>query len=209
MIEVRKFSVHIEEVPIKVQALPEGSLVPIGVPFVRIKNTIPGFGWLTNYLETLVSNYLWPMITNATIAFEFRKVLEAYALETVGEANPFVVGYQMHDFALRGLLDGRNGNVNFGHLLSAIGSDNIPTIAYAKKYYDPQGYIAGSVPATEHSVASSNILNISYQLEKFGKYEDTERDESIPLLEQAEQIFIVKMIAKGLVAVFENEMVSI
>lgn len=187
---------NLQYLPIKVQALPEGSLVPMGVPFVRVKNTVKGFGWLTNYLETLISNYLWPMITNATVAFEFRKVLEAYALETVGEANPFVVGYQMHDFSLRGLLDGRNGNVNFGHLLSAIGSDNIPTIAYAKKYYSPQGYIAGSVPATEHSVASSNILNISYQLEKFGKYEDTTRDESIPLLEQAEQIFIVKMITK-------------
>jgi len=186
----------LQKLPIKVQALPEGSLVPMGVPFIRIKNTVKGFGWLTNYLETLVSNYLWPMITNATIAFEFRKVLEAYALETVGEANPFVVGYQAHDFALRGLLGGRDGNVNFGHIVSFIGSDNIPTLAYVKKFYNPQGYIAGSVPATEHSVASSNILNISYQLEKFGKFENTVRDESIPILEQAEQIFITKMITE-------------
>lgn len=182
--------------PLKVEALPEGSRVNIGVPFIRVKNTIPGYGWLVNYIETLISNYIWPMVTNATSGFEIRRLLEQAAIDTVGEANPFVVGYQAHDFSLRGLLGGRDGNIGFAHLPSFIGSDNIPGIWYAKKYYNPQGYIAGSVPATEHSVASSNILNIQHQLETKGKFEGFVRDDSVSIQQQAEEIFITKMITE-------------
>lgn len=186
----------LQKLPMRVDALPEGSRVNIGVPFIRIKPTVKGFAWLTNYLETLVSNYLWPSITNATIAFEFRRVLEQAAIDTVGEANPFVVGYQAHDFSLRGIAD-RTGSTGFGHLLSFIGSDNVPAIWYAKNLYNAKNsYIAGSVPATEHSVASSNILNIAWHLENWGHYEDIQRNNAIPVKEQAEEIFITKMITK-------------
>lgn len=182
--------------PVFVEALPEGSRVKTGVPILRIGNTVRGFGWVVNYIETLASNYLWPIITTGTIAFEFRRTLEKAAIETVGIADPFVVGYQGHDFSLRGLMGGMNGSVGLGHILSFIGSDNVPAIYAAKKLYNAQGYIAGSVPATEHSVASSNILNIAEKLKRDGESDGYKRDESIPLLEQAEQIFILKMITK-------------
>lgn len=195
-LHIRKLH-DLQYLPIQVQALPEGSRVNIGVPFIRIKNTVKGFGWLTNYLETLVSNALWPSVTNATIAFEFRKILQAAAIETVGEANPFVVGYQAHDFSLRGLLGGKSGSTNIGHLYSFIGSDHVPSIYYARKLYNAKNdYIAGSVPATEHSVASSNILNIVYKLQTEGSFEGTVRDESVDIKEQAEEIFIKKMITE-------------
>ena len=48
---------HIEELydlgylPIEIKALPEGSICPIRVPMMTIKNTLPDFFWLTNYLE--------------------------------------------------------------------------------------------------------------------------------------------------------------
>ena len=182
--------------PVFIEALPEGSRVKTGVPILRIGNTVRGFGWVVNYIETLASNYLWPIITTATIAFEFRRTLQKAAIETVGEADPFVVGYQGHDFSLRGLMGGMNGSVGLGHILSFIGSDNVPAIYAAKKLYNAQGYIAGSVPATEHSVASSNILNIAEKLKRDGESDGYKRDENIPLLEQAEQIFILKMITK-------------
>ena len=45
--------------PIEIKALPEGSVCPIRVPMMTIKNTLPEFFWLTNYLETLISSVLW------------------------------------------------------------------------------------------------------------------------------------------------------
>jgi nicotinamide phosphoribosyltransferase len=39
-----------------------------------------------------------------------------------------------------------------GHLTSFSGTDSLPAIYGARKYYGAEGFIAGSVPATEHSV---------------------------------------------------------
>jgi len=61
--------------PIKIKALPEGMLVPIGVPVLTIVNTHPDFFWLTNYLESVMSCYLWKPITSATIAREYKRLL--------------------------------------------------------------------------------------------------------------------------------------
>ena len=52
--------------PIEIKALPEGAVCPIRVPMLTIKNTHPDFAWLTNYLETLISNVLWMPCTSAT-----------------------------------------------------------------------------------------------------------------------------------------------
>lgn len=41
--------------PIRIKALPEGSVCPIRVPMMTITNTLPEFFWLTNYLETIIS----------------------------------------------------------------------------------------------------------------------------------------------------------
>jgi nicotinamide phosphoribosyltransferase len=39
-----------------------------------------------------------------------------------------------------------------GHLMSFMGTDSLPTIHGARKYYAAEGPVGGSVPATEHSV---------------------------------------------------------
>jgi nicotinamide phosphoribosyltransferase len=48
-----------------------------------------------------------------------------------------------------------------GHLTSFLGSDSLPAIWGARKYYGETGFVGGSVPATEHSIACSHmeILN--------------------------------------------------
>jgi nicotinamide phosphoribosyltransferase len=61
--------------PIKITALPEGTRVPVRVPMFTIESTHPDFFWITNYLETLISNVIWQPMTSATLAFEYRKIL--------------------------------------------------------------------------------------------------------------------------------------
>jgi len=138
--------------PIKVKALPEGTLVPIKVPVLTIYNTNPDFYWITNYLETLISNLLWKPMTSATIAFQYKKVLTEWALKTNPEAKEFVY-WQGHDFSMRGM-DSIDAVVSsgLGHLTSFYGTDSLPAIYGARKYYGAEGFVAGSVPATEHSV---------------------------------------------------------
>ena len=82
---------------INVKALPEGTAVPIGVPVLTIYNTLPEFYWLTNFLETLISNLLWKPMTSATIAYNYKKNLVSWAKKTDKENVDFVE-FQGHDF---------------------------------------------------------------------------------------------------------------
>lgn len=137
--------------PIEIKALPEGSLVPVKVPVLTIKNTKPEFFWLTNYLETVLSDELWKPTTTATIAFEYRKMLTDYAIKT-GSPVDFVL-WQAHDFSLRGQSNLHDAASCAGHLVSFLGSDTIPSYDFLEAYYDAENtFIGGSVPATEHSV---------------------------------------------------------
>ena len=128
--------------PIEIKSLKEGSLVNIGTPVLTIVNTHPEFQWLTNYLETVISAEVWKPTTVATIAREFAHLSSHYAINTVG--NTEGTEFQNHDFSYRGQANTESAaSVGAGFLLSSHGTDNIPAIVFAKKYYNAKGFIAG------------------------------------------------------------------
>lgn len=139
--------------PLHIKALPEGSRVDMRVPVFTVINTDPRFFWLTNYVETMLSAECWKSITTATIAYEYRRLLDRYAVKT-GSPKEFVP-WQGHDFSMRGMSGIHDGaKSGAGHLLSFTGSDTIAAIDYLEDYYlrDTNEFVGGSVPATEHSV---------------------------------------------------------
>jgi len=142
--------------PLHIKALPEGTLCPIGVPYLTIINTLPEFFWLTNYFETIMSNILWKGTTSATTAYQYRKRFEEHA-EKTGYDKSFIQ-WQGHDFSFRGMSGVEDAVLSgAGHLLSFTGTDTIPAIDFLEKYYYADAekeLIGGSVPATEHSVMS-------------------------------------------------------
>lgn len=127
----------------------------MGVPVLTIYNTIPEFYWLTNFLETFLSNQLWKPMTSATIAYTFKKKLVKWATKTNSEGLPGVA-FQGHDFSMRGMDSiGATISSGLGHATSFLGSDSLPVVSGARKYYGETGFVVGSVPATEHSVMSA------------------------------------------------------
>jgi nicotinamide phosphoribosyltransferase len=138
--------------PLEIKALPEGSLVPMGVPMLTVHNTLPEFYWLTNFIETALSAEIWKIITCATVAFEYRKLLERWAKRT-GSPKDFVL-WQGHDFSMRGMSGISDAaQSGMGHLFSFLGTDTIPAIEAIEKFYNGLAtFVGGSVPATEHSV---------------------------------------------------------
>jgi len=153
---------HIEDlhdlgyIPMVFKALPEGVTVPIRVPMFTMYNTLPEFFWLTNYFETLVSTTVWMPCNSATIARQYRKVLDHYAKET--SSAPEFVDWQGHDFSMRGMAGLEAALMSAsGHLLSFTGTDTIPVVDYLEQYYNADSdkeLVGGSVAATEHSVMS-------------------------------------------------------
>jgi nicotinamide phosphoribosyltransferase len=138
--------------PIVVKGIEEGTLVPIKVPVLTIYNILPEFYWVTNYLETIISNLLWKPMTSATIAHTYRKVLTKWQEKTDAERGWFI-DWQGHDFSMRGM-DSIEATISsgLGHLTSFSGTDSLPTLFGARKFYGEEGFVGGSVNATEHSV---------------------------------------------------------
>lgn len=144
--------------PIRISALPEGTIAPAQVPILTIHNTHKDFYWLTNYLETLISCELWQPMTSASISHAYRKLLEKFAIQTTGSVDG--VDFQAHDFSMRGMSSLESAMLSgAGHLLSFYGTDTFPAIMYLVKYYnaDINNELVGtSVNATEHSVMCAN-----------------------------------------------------
>jgi nicotinamide phosphoribosyltransferase len=140
--------------PLHIKVLPEGTLCPIGVPCLTMTNTVDHAYWLVNYLETILSCTVWQPITSATIAREYRLLLNKYALETTGNTDG--VQWQGHDFSMRGMSSLESACTSgAAHLLSFTGTDTIPAIEFLEQYYGAdveKELIGASVPATEHSV---------------------------------------------------------
>ena len=141
-------------IPMVFKALPEGASVPIRVPMFTMYNTMDEFFWLTNYFETLISTTVWLPCNSATIAKQYRSILDKYAEET--SSIPEFVDWQGHDFSMRGMGSLEAAIVSSaGHLLSFSGTDTIPSIDFLEAYYNANSdleLIGGSVAATEHSV---------------------------------------------------------
>jgi len=134
--------------PIEIRAVAEGTKVPIRVPCMTIHNTHPDFFWLTNTLETSLSNILWMGINSATIADKYRQVFEKYAEETCDDDS--LVPFQGHDFSYRGMAGLEAARISgAAHLTSFVGTDTVPAVVMLKQYYkgDLNNLIGCSVPA--------------------------------------------------------------
>lgn len=151
---------HIEELhdlgylPLKIKAVKEGQLVPYGVPSLSIVNTVEGFGWLTNMIETVMSAEIWPICTSATTALAYRR-----RFEKEESLDKEMIPFMGHDFSYRGMFGTQAAAMSgFGHLTSFAGSDVIPAALFAEKYYGARidkELVFASVDATEHSVMCS------------------------------------------------------
>lgn len=151
--------------PLEIKALPEGVSVPYGVPPVTFKNTVEGFQWLSNYIETVMSTENWLIQTSATTAKRYLQNVTR-SFEETGVA-PDLIPFMCHDFSFRGM-GGRHAAAmsGFGHLCSFAGTDTIPAVLFAEKYYgaDVEKELVGaSVPATEHSTATSFITSTAQE----------------------------------------------
>jgi nicotinamide phosphoribosyltransferase len=145
--------------PIEIKTLPEGAIVPVGIPVMTIRNIDPDCFWLTNFLETWFSAEAWQMSTSATIAYNYRKI-GTYWYEKTGASMPFL-DFAFHDFSLRGQTSMISGvKSGAGHLTSFKGTDTVPSIPYLEYYYSGKDtFIGASVPATEHSIQTAFVEN--------------------------------------------------
>ena len=143
--------------PLEIRALPEGSIVNMGIPIVEMRNTHPRFAWLVQWVECLLQTEVWPMCAYATVGWEYHKVAAKYYSMTCPEADPFMA---MADFGFRGmscLEDATRCSASW--LLSFNKTSTIPALPYLDDYYDAdcvKNKIGIGAVSTEHSVMAAN-----------------------------------------------------
>lgn len=145
--------VELGYLPLKIKAVPEGTYLENKNVLATITNTHPDFAWVVGFFESLILK-VWATTSVATLSFKFRQLLQRHANET--SDNGFLVPFLVHDFGYRGVSSEQTAELlGSAHLINFTGSDNIPAIKFAKTAYKATGLIAGSVPASEHSVMCS------------------------------------------------------
>ena len=143
--------------PIKIKALPEGTLVPMGVPMFEITNTHPDFAWLVNTLETLMSCSLWHTMISATVGNKYRTIVNRYYNET---CKGIPKNRALGDFSMRGQTSFESAiKSSAGFCLSFLNTATVGAIQYLEKNYfcdSKKDNVAFGLASTEHSVMNSN-----------------------------------------------------
>lgn len=140
--------------PIYLEALPEGTVVPLETPQVQMWNTDESLPWLTSYLETSVLRSVWYMSSVATISRETKKIIWKW-LEKTCDDPASQIDFKLHDFGARGATSEESATLGgVSHLFNFKGTDTTSALAGARKYYGET--MAGfSIPAAEHSTITS------------------------------------------------------
>lgn len=145
---------HGGKLPIKINAVPEGTVVDFKNVLMTIENTDSKCAWLTNFLETILLQ-VWYPITVATLSREVKKIALKYFQKTTTHDAPtieFLLNFVLNDFGFRGVSSvqsARNGGS--AHLVNFMGSDTVIANKVINDIYDSK-FRGLSVPATEHSI---------------------------------------------------------
>lgn len=156
---------HGGRLPVRIKAVPEGTVTPVHNVLMTIENTDPNCFWLTNFLETLLMQVWYPS-TVATVSREIRKVVKQYYNETASAAAFAGIDFVLNDFGFRGASSVESaGWGGSAHLINFSGSDTLIGSTFAKRYYNAKHAPGLSIPATEHSIVT--MLGEAGELEIF------------------------------------------
>ena len=119
--------------PLQIRALPEGALVPMGVPCIEITNTHDDFAWLVQWIECILQVELWKPCCHATIGYMYRQIADKWYEKTV-ENIPSSMACA--DFGMRGMSCMDEAiRCSASWLISFNKTSTIPAINYIDKYY--------------------------------------------------------------------------
>ncbi|MEJ8847108.1 nicotinate phosphoribosyltransferase [Variovorax rhizosphaerae] len=141
---------HGGRMPVRIRAVPEGSVVPVHNVLATIENTDPKFFWLTSYLETELLRAIWYPTTVATLSAAAKATLLRYLEATCDDAQG-QIPFKLHDFGARGVSSLESAALGgLAHLVNFMGTDTLIALVAGRRYYDCD--MAGfSIPAAEHS----------------------------------------------------------
>lgn len=147
---------ELKYLPIEINAVPEGTLVPMGVPCVEIRSTIPEFFWVGQSIEASLSAAIWHPIVSATVARKYREIANTEYMLTVDDTiDPRT---SMCDFSMRGQESNESAIASSAAWLASMwNSSTVMARSYIKENYNTDDNIKiCGLTSTEHSVMTSH-----------------------------------------------------
>ncbi|KAI8898609.1 nicotinate phosphoribosyltransferase family-domain-containing protein [Globomyces pollinis-pini] len=156
--------------PVKIESLPEGSVIYPHVPVYQI--TAEGeYSRLVTYLETILT-MIWYPSTVATLSRRCKTLIEAAYAESVDESGAWTLNSRLHDFGFRGCTSLEQSIIGgVSHLINFDGSDTLSAAWYVQYKLNNGKPVATSIPATEHSIMTAfrnEKLAMTRLLEEYG-----------------------------------------
>lgn len=147
-------NVHKGRVPLHIRAIPEGTVVPVGVPLVRSMSTDPAVAVIASYVETQLQRAVhFP----TTVASNARSIKQFLADTMERHAGHREVSYHLHNFGDRSASSYESAWLaGIAHATVFNGSDCLIANRYIKHFYHTKKNYLSSVMATEHSATCSN-----------------------------------------------------
>jgi nicotinamide phosphoribosyltransferase len=143
---------HGGKLPLKIRAVPEGTVVDVKNALMTIENTDTEFPWLTNWAETLLLQ-VWYPITVGTLSWHIKQEI---GKDLVRTGDPAGLAFKLHDFGYRGVSSRETAAIGgAAHLVNFMGSDTIAAIRMLQQFYGAKGMPGFSIPAMEHSTVTS------------------------------------------------------
>lgn len=141
------------KLPIRIRAVPEGSIIPNQNILASIESTDPKVFWIVSWLETMLLR-VWYSSTVATRSHYIKQII-LKALTTSSDDPKTEIGFKLHDFGSRGVSSQESAAIGgAAHLVNFMGSDTVVGVRMANQYYNCP--MAGfSIPAAEHSSITS------------------------------------------------------
>lgn len=162
---------HDGRLPLRIRAVPEGSVIPTGNVLMTVENTDPECFWLTNALESKLL-HVWYPSTVATLSRHVKELI-ADALDRTGGSRE-LLKFMLQDFGYRGATtDDAAAIGGAAHLVNFAGTDTLVALLLAIDSYEADPTTLGfSVPATEHSVMTAlgregELEQLDRMLEKY------------------------------------------
>jgi nicotinamide phosphoribosyltransferase len=158
--------------PIRISAVPEGTVVPVHNVLMTIESTDHQTFWLVSWLETLLLR-VWYPTTVATQSWHLKKVIYGALAKTADDPDG-EIAFKFHDFGARGVSSCESSGIGgMAHLVNFSGSDTVQGVVYANHYYH-HPMAAFSIPAAEHSTITAwgkegEALAYQNMLDQFAK----------------------------------------
>lgn len=141
--------------PLKIEALPDGTVFRSQNCQLQITNTDPKCFWLVSYVETALVRAIWYGSTVATISRNVKLELKHY-WELTSEEPIESLDFKLHDFGSRGASSRETAKLGgLAHLVNFLGTDTAIALVGAIEYYDADTAVGYSIPASEHSTITS------------------------------------------------------